>query len=94
MQRGRNVEAAAIKKYVDLLFRVHRRYAEEVKKNEELVPQIGIAENKLRIALELTANSEETMQHLKEALGETRYDYTITNLYIFNKISPRLYLTT
>lgn len=72
MQRGRNVEAATIKRYVDLLFRVHRRYSEEVKKNEELIPQISIAENKLRIALELTANSEETMQHLKEALGNLK----------------------
>ncbi|XP_013101753.2 cilia- and flagella-associated protein 58 [Stomoxys calcitrans] len=69
MEYGRTFEASRIKKYTDIIFNLHRRYVDEVKENEQLRPQVQKAENKLRLALELTAISEESMQYLKEALG-------------------------
>lgn len=69
MEKGRTFEASRIKRYTDIIYNLHRRYVEEVKENEQLRPQVERAENKLRLALELTATSEESMQYLKEALG-------------------------
>lgn len=68
MENGRTFEASKIKQYTDLLFKLHRRYVEEVKENEELKPMVTKAETTLRMALELTANSEEAMTHLKQSL--------------------------
>ncbi|TMW51372.1 hypothetical protein DOY81_003555 [Sarcophaga bullata] len=70
MENGRTFEASKIKQYTDLLFRLHRRYVEEVKENEELKPMVTKAETTLRMALELTANSEEAMTHLKQSLHD------------------------
>lgn len=69
MERGRNFEASKIKQYIDIIFKLHRKYVEEVKENEELKPQVAKADTKLKMALELTANSEEALTHLKHALG-------------------------
>ena len=69
MEHNRGYEASKIKKYVDIIFHLHNKYANEVKENAELRPQIAIAENKLRLALELTTTSEEAMERLKESLG-------------------------
>lgn len=69
MEKGRTYEASKIKKYTDIIFKLHRKYVEELKENSELRPQISTAENKLKMALELTENSEEAMQHLKQTLG-------------------------
>uniref|UniRef100_A0A1B0FI93 Cilia- and flagella-associated protein 58 central coiled coil domain-containing protein n=1 Tax=Glossina morsitans morsitans TaxID=37546 RepID=A0A1B0FI93_GLOMM len=89
MERGRIFEASKIKKYSDLLFKVHRKYSEEVRKVEELQPLIGQAEEKLRLALELTANSEETMQHLKETLGDA-WRESDASLYREEEIQEKL----
>uniref|UniRef100_A0A1A9WYN0 Cilia- and flagella-associated protein 58 central coiled coil domain-containing protein n=1 Tax=Glossina brevipalpis TaxID=37001 RepID=A0A1A9WYN0_9MUSC len=89
MERGRIFEASKIKKYSDLLFKVHRRYSEEVRKVEELQPLIGQAEEKLRLALELTANSEETMQILKETLGDA-WRESDASLYREEEIQEKL----
>ncbi|XP_067624478.1 cilia- and flagella-associated protein 58-like [Eurosta solidaginis] len=70
MENNRIYEASKIKKYVDIIFNLHRRYAEEVKETALLRPQVLRAENKLRLALELTANSEEAMERLREALSK------------------------
>ncbi|XP_023292258.2 cilia- and flagella-associated protein 58-like [Lucilia cuprina] len=74
MERGRTFEASKIKQYTDIIFKLHRKYVEEVKENEELKPQVAQADAKLRIALELTANSEEAMQHLKKALSDAWHE--------------------
>ncbi|XP_037817937.1 cilia- and flagella-associated protein 58 [Lucilia sericata] len=74
MERGRTFEASKIKQYTDIIFKLHRKYVEEVKENEELKPQVAKADTKLRIALELTANSEEAMQHLKKALSDAWHE--------------------
>lgn len=63
-------EASKIKKYVDLIYNLHHKYVEELKENEQLRPKVIEADNKLRIALELTAYSQEDMEKLKEALGK------------------------
>lgn len=70
MEKGRTFEASRIKKYTDIIYNLHRRYVEQLKENEELRPQVIRAENKFRLALELTATSEESMEYLKEALGK------------------------
>ncbi|XP_036323029.1 cilia- and flagella-associated protein 58-like [Rhagoletis pomonella] len=70
MEANRTYEASKIKKYVDIIFNLHRRYADEVKETSVLRPQVIRAENKLRLALELTANSEEAMERLREALSK------------------------
>ncbi|XP_070144445.1 cilia- and flagella-associated protein 58 [Drosophila kikkawai] len=70
MEAKRHFEASRIKRYSDIIFNLHRRYVDEVNDNEVLRPQILSSENKLRLALELTATSEEAMQKLKEALGD------------------------
>lgn len=69
MERGRTFEASKIKQYTDIIFKLHRKYVEELKENEELKPQVVKADTKLKMALELTANSEDAMQHLKKALS-------------------------
>ncbi|XP_053954146.1 cilia- and flagella-associated protein 58 [Anastrepha ludens] len=70
MEVNHTYEASKIKKYVDLIFNLHRRFADEVKETSLLRPQVIRAENKLRLALELTANSEEAMEKLREALSK------------------------
>ncbi|XP_030370286.1 cilia- and flagella-associated protein 58 [Scaptodrosophila lebanonensis] len=70
MENQRHFEASRIKRYSDIIFNLHRRYVEEVDSNNILRPQISSAENKLRLALELTSTSEDTMQKLKESLGD------------------------
>ncbi|XP_050316752.1 cilia- and flagella-associated protein 58-like [Bactrocera neohumeralis] len=70
MEASRVYEASKMKKYVDIVFNLHRHYAEEVKETSVLRPQVIRAENKLRLALELTANSEEAMERLREALSK------------------------
>ncbi|CAD6992533.1 unnamed protein product [Ceratitis capitata] len=70
MEASRIYEASKMKKYVDVIFNLHRRYADEVKETSVLRPQVIRAENKLRLALELTANSEEAMERLREALSK------------------------
>ncbi|XP_065359816.1 cilia- and flagella-associated protein 58-like [Calliphora vicina] len=74
MERGRTFEASKIKQYTDIIFKLHRKYVEEVKENEELKPQVAKADTKLKMALELTANSEEAMQHLKQSLSEAWHE--------------------
>ncbi|KAM7361002.1 LOW QUALITY PROTEIN: occludin-Related Y [Cochliomyia hominivorax] len=74
MERGRSYEASKIKQYIDIIYKLHRKYVEEVKENEELKPQVARADTKLKMALELTANSEEAMQHLKKALTEAWHE--------------------
>ncbi|XP_073818892.1 uncharacterized protein [Musca autumnalis] len=69
MEKGRTFEASRIKKYTDIIYNLHRRYVEQLKENDELRPQVIRAEHKFRLALELTATSEESMLYLKEALG-------------------------
>lgn len=71
MEASRVYEASKMKKYVDIIFNLHRYYAEEVKETSVLRPQVIRAENKLRLALELTANSEEAMERLREALSKS-----------------------
>lgn len=70
MENGRTFEASKIKQYTDLLFRLHRRYVEQIKENEELKPMVAKAETTMRMALVLTANSDEAMQHLKQSLSK------------------------
>nr|DAA06426.1 TPA_inf: occludin-related Y protein [Drosophila erecta] len=70
MEAKRHFEASRIKRYSDIIFNLHRRYVDEVNDNEVLRPQILSSENKLRLALELTATSEEAMQKLKDSLGD------------------------
>lgn len=71
MEASHVYEASKMKKYVDIIFNLHRHYAEEVKETSVLRPQVIRAENKLRLALELTANSEEAMERLREALSKS-----------------------
>ncbi|KAL7725353.1 hypothetical protein ACLKA6_009770 [Drosophila palustris] len=70
MEAERFFEASRIKRYADIIFNLHRRYVEEVNDNETLRPQIISTEQKLRLALELTATSEEALQKLKNTLGD------------------------
>ncbi|KRF77556.1 uncharacterized protein ORY isoform X2 [Drosophila virilis] len=70
MEAERFFEASRIKRYADIIFNLHRRYVEEVNDNEVLRPQIISTENKLRLALDLTATSEEALQKLRDTLGD------------------------
>ncbi|KRF97414.1 uncharacterized protein Dwil_GK27499, partial [Drosophila willistoni] len=70
MESQRHYEASRIKRYADIIFNLHRRYVDEVNENEILRPQIISSEGKLRLALELSATSEEAMENFKEALGD------------------------
>lgn len=70
MEAQRFFEAARIKRYADIIFNLHRRYVSEVDENGVLRPKIASSETKLRLALEITATSEEALQKLKDKLGD------------------------
>lgn len=70
MEAQRFFEASRIKRYADIIYNLHRRYVEEVDENGILRPKIASSEIKLRLALEITATSEEALQKLKDKLGD------------------------
>lgn len=70
MQNNRLGDAAHMKKTFDILSSLHRKYLSELKDNEKLKPLVERADIKLKLAIELTGNSEEAMSRIKEALGK------------------------
>ena len=72
MERGRTFEASKIKQYTDIIFKLHRKYVEELKENEELKKQLKMFEGKLRddLVLQQKASANWLKYCLKKADDE------------------------
>ncbi|KAH8355938.1 hypothetical protein KR200_003293, partial [Drosophila serrata] len=62
--------AGKIKRYVDILIRLHARYATEVEEVNTLRLKVSTADEKLELALRATSTSEAMMEKMRESLEE------------------------
>ncbi|KAH8258198.1 hypothetical protein KR038_007651 [Drosophila bunnanda] len=62
--------AGKIKRYVDILIRLHARYASEVEEVNTLRLKVSTADEKLEQALRATSTSEAMMEKIRESLEE------------------------
>lgn len=65
-----NFVAGKMKRYVDLLSRMHAQYAHVLENSMIINTKIESAEQKLRLAVETTCTSNDIIEKLKDALAE------------------------
>lgn len=65
-----NFVAGKMKRYVDLLARMHARYVDVLENSMIINTKIESAEQKLRLAVETTCTSNDMIEKLKDALAE------------------------
>lgn len=70
--------AGKIKRYVDILVRLHARYATEVDEVKTLRLKVRTADEKLELALRTTSTSEAVMEKLRESLEEAWRNEDVT----------------
>ncbi|SPP80570.1 cilia- and flagella-associated protein 58 [Drosophila guanche] len=66
-----NFVAGKIKRYVDILARIHARYVSEVESGVAMRQKVANSDEKLDLALKATAISESMMEKLREALTDS-----------------------
>ncbi|EDW24009.1 GL23611 [Drosophila persimilis] len=66
-----NSVASKVKRYVDILARIHSRYVSEVENGVAMHVKVVMADEKLDLALRTTAISEAMMEKLREALADS-----------------------
>ncbi|KAH8417825.1 hypothetical protein KR222_006717, partial [Zaprionus bogoriensis] len=65
-----NFVASKMKRFVDLLARLHNRHLESLQENLVISRKVGSAEKKLKLAIEATCTSNDMLEKMKEALAE------------------------